>query len=113
MRCLDTEGFYDGEDDGRPAAAEPARLFDSAPPDPPLLDPLPALAEALIAGRLPDDLRPRFAQAGIELPAARRRRKRAGHRGAERRWALQAKLGARARDFTSNTPASGFRRFKF
>ena len=28
IRCLDTEGFYDNEDDGRPESKEPARLFD-------------------------------------------------------------------------------------
>ena len=28
VRCLDTEGFHDGKDDGRPEKEEPARLFD-------------------------------------------------------------------------------------
>jgi len=98
VRCLDTEGFYDGEDDGRPASAEPARLFDVARPDPPLLDPLPDLADALDAGRLPEALRPRFSRAGVELPA-QVAVSRLPPAAAERRWSLQARLGGASRDF--------------
>src|SRR5262249_6624084 len=67
VRCLDTEGFYDNEDDGRPESQEPARLFDTAPEDP-LQAKLTSLASELSAGKMPDDLRPKFAAAGMPLP---------------------------------------------
>ena len=93
VRCLDTEGFYDGVDDGLPAAAEPVRLFDLPRPRPPLLDTLPELAAALDAGRLPEELRPRFTAAGIELPADVAVKQADLPGAAERRWLLEANFG--------------------
>ncbi len=92
--CLDTEGFYDGEDDG-PAQNEVGRLFDirkSEDADSDLVG--PAIA-ALDAGGVTDALRQSFAAAGMELPESvkvvrhdarqamvdqcQRARRRAGH----------------------------------
>ncbi len=65
--CLDTEGYYDGEDDGRPAGW--GRLFDLQQLEEPEQDPVaPAITE-LKQGNVSDNLRQRFAAAGAKLPA--------------------------------------------
>jgi len=60
VRCLDTKGYYDGEDDGE-AKAGWGRLFDlmNAPED------FSAVAEL----KLTDALREKFKASGVELPA--------------------------------------------
>ncbi len=99
VRCLDTEGFYDGVDDGLPASAEPARLFDVPAPRPPLLSSSWELIDELDAGRLPPLLRPRFAAAGIELPGQVRVKVAASDAPPERRWHVEAVFGHVPRDF--------------
>lgn len=65
--CLDTEGFYDGEDDG-PIQRELGRLFDIAEAEDAAPDQVAAAVDALNAGGLNTDLRERFATAGMALP---------------------------------------------
>ncbi|MFO0872275.1 MAG: PQQ-binding-like beta-propeller repeat protein [Pirellulales bacterium] len=68
VRCLDTEGFYDGEDDG-PVTNDPARLFDVMKNEDPAQDQVAGILAGLKDGKLTDALRGRFAAAGAELPA--------------------------------------------
>lgn len=68
VKCLDTEGFYDGKDDG-PVTKEPARLFDVVRADDPADDKLGGMLKELEAGKLSDDLRARFTEAGAPLDA--------------------------------------------
>ena len=64
VRCLDTEGFRDGEDDG-PVKGEWAKQFDLVKLDDPAKDKVaPALA-ALGAGSLTADVRKEFMNVGI------------------------------------------------
>ena len=65
--CLDTEGFYDGEDDG-PVQGELARLFDVRKSEDAATDEVAPAVKALDGGSLNDQLRQRFAAAGMELP---------------------------------------------
>src|SRR5436190_5340690 len=69
VRCLDVEGFYDGEDDGRPESQEPARLFDLLRTEDPAQDKVGGYVNELDAGKVPSDLRPRFAAVEMALPA--------------------------------------------
>jgi outer membrane protein assembly factor BamB len=69
VRCLDLDGFHDGTDDGRPEKEEPAELFEIRKAEDAAEDKVaPAVAE-LDAGKLNEELRNRFAAAGLELPA--------------------------------------------
>ena len=68
VRCLDTEGFYDGEDDG-PVVNDPARLFDLMKNEDAAMDQVAPALEALKTGKLTDALRAKFTAAGAELPA--------------------------------------------
>jgi outer membrane protein assembly factor BamB len=67
VRCLDTEGFHDGEDDG-PEKAGLARIFDLRKSEDPAADKVaPAIAE-LNHGKLPAALREGCAGRGVEFP---------------------------------------------
>jgi outer membrane protein assembly factor BamB len=66
VKCLDTEGFYDGEDDG-PVTREPARLFDVFRADWPEDDKLGGMLAELERGKLSAALREKFRVAGAEL----------------------------------------------
>ncbi|REK07460.1 MAG: serine/threonine protein kinase [Planctomycetota bacterium] len=66
--CLDTEGFYDDQDDG-PVTNEPARLFTLAASDNAEEDKLPGILAALKEGKVSDDLSALFASSGLELPS--------------------------------------------
>lgn len=67
VKCLDIEGFHDGEDDG-PVTGELGRLFDVVRPEDPAQDKVPGQIAKLDAGSIPEELFPRFAKAGFELP---------------------------------------------
>ena len=66
--CVDTEGYYDGEDDGS-IKEERARLFDIRKGDDPATDTFAPAMEALAGGSVNEQLRASFASAGMELPA--------------------------------------------
>jgi outer membrane protein assembly factor BamB len=68
VRCLDVEGFYDGEDDGRPEREEPARLFDIRRAEDPGQDKVTGYVAELDAKKLPADLRDKFAAVEMPLP---------------------------------------------
>jgi len=70
VRCLDVEGFYDGEDDGRPEKDDPTsgRLFNVSRGDDPAQDKVTGYVSELDAGKMPADLRARFSAAGMPLP---------------------------------------------
>ena len=68
VKCLDTEGFYDNEDDG-PVTNALARMFDIMRNDDPNVDQVAGLIAKLNEGELSDLLRKRFAATGFELPA--------------------------------------------
>ncbi len=69
--CLDTEGYYDGEDDG-PVQKELARLFDVArpsdPDDPEAVDHLDPALTALGGNKLSDYMRAEFERVEMPLP---------------------------------------------
>ncbi len=65
--CLDTEGFYDGEDDG-PLQHELARLFSIRKSEDPAADEVGPATQALSEGTVTPALRQRFTAADMELP---------------------------------------------
>jgi outer membrane protein assembly factor BamB len=68
VKCLDTEGYYDGKDNG-PITRQPARLFDVVRADDAADDKLGGYLAEIEKGKLPEDLRANFADAGAELDA--------------------------------------------
>ncbi len=66
--CLDTEGFYDGEDNG-PVKDELGKLFEIAKNDDPTKDKVAPYVEQLKAGKIPSGLVDEFKTAGLPLPA--------------------------------------------
>jgi outer membrane protein assembly factor BamB len=100
VRCLDLDGFHDGTDDGRPEKEEPARLFDMMKAEDPAEDKVAPIVAALDAGKLPEDIRGRFAAAGVKLPAEEVTVKAdPAAKGPAKRWTFQAKVGESQRDF--------------
>jgi outer membrane protein assembly factor BamB len=100
VRCLDVEGFYDGEDDGRPEKEEPARLFNVRQADDPAQDKVAGYIKELEGGKLPADLRTNFEQAGMPLPegdVAIKADEKAKLPG--KRWTFTAKVNGTDRDF--------------
>ncbi len=89
VRCLDTEGFYDGEDDG-PVKGEAGRLFDwrKTPGD----DDYAAAVAGLAEGRLTDALAERFAKSGMPLDAGCR-----VAADGKNRWKINAVVGSSER----------------
>lgn len=70
VRCLDTDGFFDGEDDGRPEAEEPVRLFDVQLRNDPQKE-AAKLLDGIEAGALSSQLLKHFHSAGIDISPAR------------------------------------------
>ena len=100
VRCLDSDGFYDGTDDGRPETEEPARLFDVRRADDPADDKVGGYVTELDSGKLPADLREQFASAGMKLPEGDIAVKADGKAKAPaKRWTFQAKVDGAGRDF--------------
>ncbi len=65
--CLDTEGFYDGVDNG-PVQNELGRLVEYMKNEDPTKDKVAPLVKDLEAGKIPDAMRADFAKAGLPLP---------------------------------------------
>jgi len=100
VRCLDINGLQDGKDDGRPESAEPARLFDIGPDDP-LQAKVAEFTKQLDAGKLPAELRERFAAAGMKLPDGEVALKADDKaKGPGKKWAFQAKVEGHDRDLS-------------
>ena len=66
VKCLDTEGFYDNQDDGVPAGW--GRMFDIAKKSDPTTDKVQAAVTQLDGAVLPEAIREAFGKAGAELP---------------------------------------------
>ena len=92
--CLDTEGFYDGVDNG-PVQNELGRLFEYVKNEDPAKDKVARLLKDLEAGKIPDALRTDFAKAGMPLPDDAKL--------APRRAATRSLLPARERSARSAT----------
>jgi outer membrane protein assembly factor BamB len=106
--CLDTQGFYDGEDDG-PVVSEHARLFELRLEDEEESQrAFKAAVAALDRGELPDSLRDRFEKAGEPLPGKVEMRvdKR------ESLWSFTAKVGDVPREFHVTRQGPSLRGFK-
>ena len=98
VRCLDTEGFYDGEDDG-PVKSEPARLFDIMKAEDPAEDKVQPIIDALDGGKLPDDVRARFETAGVKLAGDVAVAKDDTAKAPAKKWKFQTEVDGKQRDF--------------
>lgn len=99
VKCLDTEGFYDGKDDG-PITKEPARLFDVVRADDPADDKLGGILKDLEAGKLSADLRAEFEEAGSPLePGDVEIKLDDKAKGPVKKWIFKAKSKGVERDF--------------
>src|SRR5687768_2940046 len=98
VRCLDLDGFHDGTDDGRPEKEEPAKMFEIMRSEDPAEDKVPPIIAALDEGKLPEDVRAKFAAAGLELPADVEVKADAAAKGPAKKWTIQAKVGDSTRD---------------
>lgn len=67
--CLDTQGFYDDEDDG-PVVGEEAKLFELRPEEPQEKEAFAEVVASLNRGELPESIRERLIAAGESLPEA-------------------------------------------
>ena len=91
--CLDTEGYYDGKDDGD-ITSELARLFDMRQGPDPKTDPFAPAIAALKEGKLTEAVVKAFADAGMELPAEV---EVVGDDGGKS-WVVKAKVGDSTRE---------------
>lgn len=94
VKCLDTEGFHDGEDDG-PAQNQWARLFDIRVGEDPDNDPVAPIVAALKEGNLSEALRSQFGSRGAELPEE----VAVSTETADRKWTAQATVNGVPREF--------------
>jgi outer membrane protein assembly factor BamB len=93
VRCLDTEGYYDGEDDG-PVTGESAKLFEMMRSEEADQDKVGPAIKELDEGKLPETLRKNFASAGFELPAE----VSVSVKEAGKAWNLKAEVGGNERE---------------
>jgi outer membrane protein assembly factor BamB len=99
VKCLDTEGYLDGEDDG-PVTREPARLFDVVRADDPSEDKLGGILKDLESGKLNDEIRAKFAEAGAPLEQDQIEIKLDPEaKGVAKKWNFQAKSNGVMREF--------------
>ena len=98
VRCLDLDGFHDGTDDGRPEKQEPAKMFEIMRSEDPAEDKVAPIIAALDEGKLPEDVRAKFAAAGLELPADVEVKADAAAKAPAKKWTIQAKVGDSTRD---------------
>ena len=94
VKCLDAEGFYDGEDDG-PVQGQSGRLFDVMSSEDPAADQVAPMVAALDEGQLTEALRQQFADRGEPLPDEVEIA--VGQAG--RKWTLQASVEGISSDF--------------
>lgn len=94
VRCLDTQGFYDGEDDG-PVTKDRAKLFEVAKNENPEQDEVAGIVAGLNDGKVSEALKGKFSAAGVDL--AGEASVKVGEAG--KSWTVQAKVGESDRDF--------------
>ena len=98
VKCLDVEGYNDGEDDG-PVKNEPARLFDLRRADDPAEDKVGGYVKELDEGKLPAEVREAFATAGMPLPEGDiALAKDDAAKAPQKKWKLKAKVNGADRD---------------
>ena len=100
VRCLDAQGFYDGKDDGRPESQEPARLFDVVRAEDPAEDKVTGYITDLDAGKMPEELKPRFAAAGMPLEGEASVKADDKAKAPAKRWNVKAKVNGVERDLS-------------
>ncbi len=101
VRCLDLEGFSDGEDDG-PVKNEPAKLFDlvkADDSDDPAGDKVQPIMDALDAGELTEDFLARLEKAGAKISGKVTATKDDSVKAPARKWKFQAEMNGKQRDF--------------
>ena len=98
VRCLDLDGFHDGTDDGRNEKEEPAKMFEMMRAEDPAEDKVAAIIAALDEGKLTDEVRAKFAAAGLELPADATVKADPSAKGGAKKWTGQIKVGDSTRD---------------
>ena len=94
VKCVDTEGFHDGEDDG-PVQNQWGRVFDAMRGAAPETDPVAPIVAGLNAGTVADQLRELFVARGVELPSE----VGVAADGQANRWSLNAKINDADRQF--------------
>ncbi|MGI8981673.1 MAG: PQQ-binding-like beta-propeller repeat protein [Pirellulaceae bacterium] len=98
VRCLDLEGYLDGEDDG-PVKNEPAKLFDLAKAEDVAEDKVQPIMDGLDAGKLTDDIKARLEKAGAKIDGDVVVTKDETAQGPAKKWKFQAEVGGKKRDF--------------
>lgn len=98
VRCLDVEGFYDGEDDG-PVKNDPAKLFEVMKAEDPAEDKVQALLDGLAAGKLTDDFLARLEKAGAKVSGDIKVTADDTAKAPSKKWTFQAELNGKQRDF--------------
>ena len=98
VRCLDADGFHDGEDAG-PVKNDPGRLFDMMRNEDASMDKVAGSLEQLEQGKLSDDLRSQFTEAGVELPPDVTVKADEAAKAPAKKWTFQAEVGGEKRDF--------------
>ncbi|MDA1052793.1 MAG: PQQ-binding-like beta-propeller repeat protein [Planctomycetota bacterium] len=94
VKCLDTEGYHDGEDDG-PVQNQLAAIFDILRNEDAEQDQVGPAAKELDEGKLPALLREQFKERGVELPEE----VAVTADAPGKKWTLTAKLGDADRTF--------------
>ncbi|HUG70881.1 MAG TPA: PQQ-binding-like beta-propeller repeat protein [Pirellulaceae bacterium] len=94
VKCLDTEGFYDGEDDG-PVQNQLAAIFDIMRNEDAAQDQVGPSAKELDEAKLPALLREQFKERGVDLPEE----VAIAVEEAGKKWTLTAKIGESDRTF--------------
>lgn len=98
VKCLDVDGYYDGEDDGD-VKRQPARLFDIMKGDDAASDKQGSIVADLEKGKFHADLKEAFTKAGAELPAGEIELKSEPSKGPVKKWAFTASVGGANREF--------------
>jgi outer membrane protein assembly factor BamB len=93
VKCLDTEGYHDDEDDG-PVTKETAKLFDIMRSEEADEDKVGPAVKELDDGKLPEALRQSFTDAGFELPQD----VTVAVKEAGKSWNLKAEVGGNERE---------------
>lgn len=96
VKCLDTKGYHDGEDDGE-AKAGLARIFDLMRNEDPEIDKVAPAIELLNKGSLPVALREGLASRGVGFPEE----VKVETVDEGKKWTITAKIGEAERTFTA------------
>ncbi len=106
VKCLDTEGFRDGEDDG-PLKGERGRLFDIMKNEDPIKDQVAPAVTELDAAKWPEKLDPLMAKAGFALTEPAVEVKDAG-----KAWVVKGKVDGKDREVRIMLAGTRFQVFK-